>query len=60
MGNETKKVAIRGMLAMDSIYICLARAPNVEISILEQSFTSLIESRMITWVEIWGLEDGLV
>jgi hypothetical protein len=28
------------------------------INILEQLYVSLIESRMMTWVEIWGLDDG--
>jgi hypothetical protein len=38
--------------------MCLATAPNTGINILEQLYESLIESRMMTGVEIWGLDDG--
>jgi hypothetical protein len=43
---------------LNSINICLGRAPNMGINIFEQLYVSLIESRMMTRVEIWGLDDG--
>jgi hypothetical protein len=55
---ERKQVAIRGKSALNSINICVARAPNIEVKVLEQVYNALIESRMMTGVEIWGLEDG--
>jgi hypothetical protein len=36
----------------------MARAPNIEVKVLEQVYNALLESRMLTGVEIWGLEDG--
>jgi hypothetical protein len=53
-----RQVGIRGKTALNSINICLARAPDMGINILEQLYVSLIESRMMTGVEIWGLDDG--
>jgi hypothetical protein len=38
--------------------MCVARAPNMEVKILKQLYNALVESRMMTGVEIWGLEDG--
>jgi hypothetical protein len=35
-----------------------SRAPNIKVKVLEQVYNALVESRMITGVEIWGLEDG--
>jgi hypothetical protein len=55
---ERKQVAIRGKSALNSINICVARAPNIEVKVLEQVCYTLVESRMTTGVEIWGLEDG--
>jgi hypothetical protein len=31
---------------------------NIQVKMLEQIYNSLIESRMMTGVEIWGLEGG--
>jgi hypothetical protein len=53
---ERKRVAIRGESALNSINICIGRAPNIEVK--EQVYNALVESRMMTGVEIWGLEDG--
>jgi hypothetical protein len=36
----------------------LARAPIIEVKVLEQVYNALVESLMMTGVEIWGLEDG--
>jgi hypothetical protein len=36
----------------------MARAPNIEVKVLEQVYNALVESRMMTGVEIWGLEGG--
>jgi hypothetical protein len=36
----------------------MARALNIEVKVLEQVYNALVESRMMTGVEIWGLEDG--
>jgi hypothetical protein len=55
---ERKQVLIRGKIALSSINICLARAQNIQVKVLEQIYNSLIESRMMTGVEIWGLEGG--
>jgi hypothetical protein len=55
---EKRQVEIRGKTTLNSINICLARAPNMGINILEQLYVPLIESRMMTGVEIWGLDDG--
>jgi hypothetical protein len=55
---EKRQVGIRGKIALNSINICLAGAPNMGINILEQLYVSLIESRIMTGVEIWGLDDG--
>jgi hypothetical protein len=55
---ERKQVAIRGKSALNSINICVARAPNIEVKVLKQVYNALVESRMMTGVEIWGLEDG--
>jgi hypothetical protein len=41
-----------------SINICVARAPNIDVKVLKQLYNALVESRMMTAVEIWGLEDG--
>jgi hypothetical protein len=53
---ERKQVLIRGKIALSSINICLARAQNIQVKVLEQIQT--IESRMLTGVEILGLEGG--
>jgi hypothetical protein len=55
---ERKQVAIRVKSALNSINICVARAPNIEVKVLEEVYNALVESRMMTGVEIWGLEDG--
>jgi hypothetical protein len=55
---EKRQVVIRGKTALNSINICVATAQNMGINILEQLYVSLIESRMMTGVEIWGLDDG--
>jgi hypothetical protein len=55
---ERKQVLIRGKIALSSINICLARAQNIQVKVLEQMCNSLIESRLMTGVEIWGLEGG--
>jgi hypothetical protein len=49
-------VVIRQKTVLNSINVRLARAPNMGINILEQLHVSLIESRMMTGVEIWGLD----
>jgi ribosomal protein L11 methylase PrmA len=36
----------------------LSRAPNIEVKVLEQVYNALVESRMMTGAEIWGVEDG--
>jgi hypothetical protein len=46
--NERKPVVIRGISALNSINICVARAPNIEVRVLEQLYNSLVESNMIT------------
>jgi hypothetical protein len=55
---ERKQVAIRGKSVLNSINICVARAPNIEVKVLEQLYNTLVESHMMTEVEILGLEDG--
>jgi hypothetical protein len=45
---EKRQIVFRGKTALN----------NMEINILEQLYVSLIESRMMTGVEIWGLDDG--
>jgi hypothetical protein len=55
---ERKQVAIRGKSALYCINICVARASNIEVKVLEQVYNALVESRMMTGVEIWGVEDG--
>jgi hypothetical protein len=49
---ERKQVAIRGKSALNSINICVARAPNTEVKVLEQVYNALVESCMMTGVEI--------
>jgi hypothetical protein len=56
-GKERKRVLIRGKVSLSSINICLARAQNIQVKVLEQIYNSLIESCMMT-VEIWRLEGG--
>jgi hypothetical protein len=51
-------VAVRGKSALNSTNICVDRAPNIEVKVLEQVYNALVESRMMTGVEIWGLVDG--
>jgi hypothetical protein len=51
---ERKQVAIRGKSAFHIINISMARAPNMEVKVLEQVYNALVESRMMTGVEIWG------
>jgi hypothetical protein len=58
LGERRRQVGIRGKTALNNINICLARAPNMGINILEHLYVSLIESRMMTGLEIWGLDDG--
>jgi hypothetical protein len=58
MGEREKQVAIRGKSTLNSINICVARAPNIEVKISEQLYNALVQPRMMTGVEIWGLEDG--
>jgi hypothetical protein len=55
---ERKQIAIRGKSALSSINKCVATAPNIEVKVLEQLYNVSEESRMMTGVEIWGLEDG--
>jgi hypothetical protein len=55
---QRKQVLIRGKIALRNINICLARARNIQVKVLGQIYNSLIESRMMTGVEIWGLEGG--
>jgi hypothetical protein len=55
---ERKRGSIRGKLLLITINVCLARALNTEIRVLEHLCTSLIKSKMIMWVKVWGLEDG--
>jgi hypothetical protein len=45
---ERKQVAIRGKLALNSISTCAARAPNIEVKVLEQVYNALVESCMMT------------
>jgi hypothetical protein len=53
---ERKRVLIREKIALSSINICLARAQNIQVKVLELIYNSLIESRMMTEVEIWRLK----
>jgi hypothetical protein len=57
-GKERKQASIRRKLSLNTINVCLARALNTEVKVLGQLCTSLIESRIMVWVKIWGLEDG--
>jgi hypothetical protein len=54
---EKREVITRGKTALNSFNICLARVPNMGMLILEHLYVSLIESRMMSGVEIWGLDD---
>jgi hypothetical protein len=45
---EKRQIRIRGKTTLNSINVCLARASNMGINILEQLYVSLIESRMMT------------
>jgi hypothetical protein len=58
MGFREKTGSNWGKSALNIINICVARAPNIEVKVLEQVYNTLVESRMMTGVEIWGLEDG--
>jgi hypothetical protein len=42
---EEREVITRGKTALNSINICLARAPNKGIDILQQLYVPLIKSR---------------
>jgi hypothetical protein len=55
---EKRQVVIGGKTVLNSNNISLARVQDMGINILEQLYVSLIESRMMTGVEIWGLDDG--
>jgi hypothetical protein len=55
---ERKQVLFTGKIALSSIIICLARVQNIRVKVLEQVYNSLIESRVMTGVEIRGLEGG--
>jgi hypothetical protein len=59
MGEREETAALRGKSVLNSINICVARAPDIEVKVLEQVYNALIESRMMPGVEIWGLEDGV-
>jgi hypothetical protein len=58
MGEREKTSSKKGESAANSANICEERAPNIEVKVLEQLDNTLVESRMMTGVEIWGLEDG--
>jgi hypothetical protein len=52
------QINIRGKSALNSINICMAREPSIEVKVLKQVYNALVVSRMMTGVEIWGLGDG--
>jgi hypothetical protein len=39
---QRKQVAIRGEWALSSINICMGRAPNIEVKVLEQVYNALV------------------
>jgi hypothetical protein len=43
---ERKQVAISGKSALNNINICVARATNIEVKVLEQVYNALVESRI--------------
>jgi hypothetical protein len=55
---ERKQAANRGKSALNSINICVARTPNIEVKVLERLYNLLVQSCTMTGVGIWGLEDG--
>jgi hypothetical protein len=52
MGEREKTGSNWGKSALNSVNICVARAPNIEVKVLEQVCNALVESRMMTGVEI--------
>jgi hypothetical protein len=44
---------------LDSINVCLAKAPNIQVELLKQLHTSLTESRMMTAEQVLGSQIGL-
>jgi hypothetical protein len=40
---KRKQVAIRGKLSLNSINICVARAPNIKVIVSEQVYNALVE-----------------
>jgi hypothetical protein len=56
---KRKKTGINwGKTALGSINICLARAQNIQVKVLEQIYNSLIESRMMTGRNL-GIRRGM-
>jgi hypothetical protein len=55
---ERKQVLMRGKIALSSINICLARAHNIQVTVLEQIYDSLIELRMMTGRNL-GIRRGM-
>jgi hypothetical protein len=47
-----KRVESRGKIALNIINICVARLQRMEVKVLEQICNSLIESHVITGMEI--------
>jgi hypothetical protein len=47
-----KQVESRGKIALNIINICVARLPRMEVKVLEQICNSLIESHVMTGMEI--------
>jgi hypothetical protein len=58
MGEREKTGSNWGKLVLNSINLCVTGALNIEVKVVEQVYNAPIESRMMTGVEIWGLEDG--
>jgi hypothetical protein len=46
---ERKQVAIRGKSALNSFNICIARAPNIEVKVLEQLCNALVVTHDDRW-----------
>jgi hypothetical protein len=54
-----KKAALQGWIALNSMRpnMCSVRMPNINTKVLEQIDVPLIESKLMTEVEIWGVEE---
>jgi hypothetical protein len=55
---KKKQAVLRGRVALNSTDRCLVTAPNIRVELIEQTYVSLVEWRMMAGMEIWWLKVG--